>query len=173
MASGSAGRLFSLDEIVAELDSMAIPGPVIDDEDWSDDDFDELGGECEVGEANGLPAYSFTPGCNYSCDNATPLDSFRMLLTDDILDNIVTQTNLYAAQYISTHNLPPRSRVHGWSREPFTREELQKFIVLVIIMGLVNLPTIEDHLVTTWPYSSEACSKVCIIIIIIIIISNT
>ena len=197
MASGSAGRLFSLDEVVAELDSMAIPGPVIDDEDWSDDDFDgyvgepdgqvvegregesddeqqqgeaenserlELGGECEVGEANGLPAYSFTPGCNYSCDNATPLDFFRMLLTDDILDNIVTQTNLYAAQYISTHNLPPRSRVHGWSREPFTREELQKFIALIIIMGLVNLPTIEDHWVTTWPYSSEACSKVCIII---------
>ncbi|CAI8029910.1 PiggyBac transposable element-derived protein 4, partial [Geodia barretti] len=27
-------------------------------------------------------------------------------------------------------------------------------------MGLVNLPTIEDHWVTTWPYSSEACSKV-------------
>jgi hypothetical protein len=45
MASGSAGRLFSLDEIVAELDSMAIPGPVIDDEDWSDDDFDGYVGE--------------------------------------------------------------------------------------------------------------------------------
>ena len=45
MASGSAGRLFSLDEVVAELDSMAIPGPVIDDEVWSDDDFDGYVGE--------------------------------------------------------------------------------------------------------------------------------
>ena len=83
-----------------------------------------------------------------------------MLLTDDILDSIVTQTNLYADQYMSTHNLPPRSRVHGWSRETFTREELKKFIAHVIIMGLVNLPTLEDHLVTTWPYSSQTCSKV-------------
>ena len=37
MASGSSTRLFSLDEVVAELD---IPGPVIDDEDWSDDEFE-------------------------------------------------------------------------------------------------------------------------------------
>ena len=83
-----------------------------------------------------------------------------MLLTDDVLDNIVTQTNLYASQYTLTHNLLPRSRVHGWSREPFTQEELQKFIALIIVMGLVNLLTLEDHCVTTWPYSSEACSKV-------------
>ena len=123
----------------------------------------EIGGECEVGETSDLPPYSLTPGCNYPCDNATPLEFFRMLLTDDILDNIVTQTNLYASQYISTHNLPPRSRVHGWSREPFTTEELQKFISLVIIMGLVNLPSLEDHWVTTWPYCSQTCSKVCII----------
>ena len=78
MASGSSGRLFGLDEVVAEIDNMTIPGPVVDDEDWSDDEFDgyvgepddeqkeeeetenneqigddgnglEIGGECEVG----------------------------------------------------------------------------------------------------------------------------
>ncbi|CAI8022082.1 hypothetical protein GBAR_LOCUS12995, partial [Geodia barretti] len=27
-------------------------------------------------------------------------------------------------------------------------------------MGLVNLPTVEGHWSTTWPYSSLACSKV-------------
>ena len=142
MALGYSGRLFSLDEVVAELD---IPGPVVDDEDWSEDEFEgyvgepdgqqeegkeggsddgqkesegesgdrlEIGGECEVGEASNLPPYSHTPGCNYPCDNATPLDFFSVLLTDDILDSILTQTNLYADQYISTHNLTPRSRVH-------------------------------------------------------------
>ena len=169
---------------MAELD---IPGPMVD-EDCSDDEFQgyigeleyqqegeetrehesecdedrlELGGECEVGEANELPPYSNTPGCNYPCGTATPLDVFRMLVTNDVLDSIVTHTNLYASQYIASHNLPPRLRVHNWSREPFTREELQKFIALVIIMGLVNLPTLEDYWVTTWPYSCQTCSKVC------------
>ena len=145
---------------------MDIPDPAADDDDWSDDEFsgyvdtnqqrgetesgvniDELGigGECEVGEAaaeSDIPEYS---GCNY------PLELFKMLLTDDILNKIVKQTNLYARQYITSHDLSPRPRVHGWSREPFTREELLKFISLIIVMGLVNLPTLEDHWMTTWP----------------------
>ena len=65
-------------------------------------------------------------------------------------------------QYITSHDLSPRSRVHGWSREPFTREELLKFISLIIVMGLVNLPTLEDHWMTTWPYSSQTCTKAII-----------
>ena len=123
-----------------------------------------IGGECEVGEAaaeSDIPEYSLSVGCNYSCNDATPLELFKMLLTDDILDKIVEQTNLYARQYITSHDLSPRSRVHGWSREPFTREELLKFISLIIVMGLVNLPTLEDHWMTTWPYSSQTCTKVC------------
>ena len=186
MASSSTGRLYSLDEVVADMDGMMdIPGPAADDDQWSDDEFsgyvdtnqqrgetesgvniDELGigGECEVGEAaaeSDIPEYSLSVGCNYSCNDATPLELFKMLLTDDILDKIVEQTNLYARQYITSHDLSPRSRVHGWSREPFTREELLKFISLIIVMGLVNLPTLEDHWMTTWPYSSQTCTKVC------------
>ena len=183
MASSSTGRLYSLDEVVADMDGMMdIPGPAADDDEWSDDGYvdtnqqrgetesgvniDELGigGECEVGEAaaeSDIPEYSLSVGCNYSCNDATPLELFKMLLTDDILDKIVEQTNLYARQYITSHDLSPRSRVHGWSREPFTREELLKFISLIIVMGLVNLPTLEDHWMTTWPYSSQTCTKVC------------
>ena len=180
MASSSTGRLYSLDEVVADMDGMMdIPGPAADDDEWSDDEFsgyvdtnqqcgetesgvniDDLGigGECEVGEAaaeSDIPEYSLSVGCNYSCNDATPLELFKMLLTDDILDKI------YARQYITSHDLSPRSRVHGLSREPFTREELLKFISLIIVMGLVNLPTLEDHWMTTWPYSSQTCTKVC------------
>ena len=183
MASSSTGRLYSLDEVVADIDGMMdIPGPAADDDEWSDDEFSGyvdtnqqrgetesgvninelgIGGECEVGEAaaeSDIPEYSLSVGCNYSCNDATPLELFKMLLTDDILDKIVEQTNLYARPYITSS---PRSRVHGWSREPFTREELLKFISLIIVMGLVNLPTLEDHWMTTWSYSSQTCTKVC------------
>ena len=108
MASDSTARLFSLDEVVAEMDCMTLPGPLVDDEDWSDDEFEgyvdesedeqreegegdkqqegqeesggglEIGGVCEVREASDLPPYSLTPGCNHPCDNATPLEFFRM-----------------------------------------------------------------------------------------------
>jgi hypothetical protein len=120
----------------------------------------DIGGECEVGEphpTSEIPEYTFLPGCNPPRPDATPLE---MLLTDSILDKIVEQTNLYASQYISSHDLPPRSRVHSWTKEPFTRDELHKFLSLIIVMDLVNLPTVEDHWSTTWPYSSLACSKV-------------
>ena len=183
MASGSTARLYSLDEVIADMDGMmAIPGPGLEDEDWSDDEFEgyvddeqqqgegenvvtteelEIGGECEVSDEHSeIPEYSHSAGCNHPCQNATPLDFFKMLLTDDILDMIVTQTNLYASEFISTHSLTPQSRVHGSSREPFTPDEMRKFLALIIVMGLVNLPTLEDHWVTTWPYSSQACSKV-------------
>ena len=65
--------------------------------------------------------------CNPPRPDATPLE---MLLTDSILDKIVEQTNLYASQYISNHDLPPRSRVHSWTKEPFTRDE---FLSLIIV----------------------------------------
>ena len=41
MASGSTARLYSLDEVIADMDGMmAIPGPGLEDEDWSDDEFE-------------------------------------------------------------------------------------------------------------------------------------
>ena len=83
-----------------------------------------------------------------------------MLVTDDILDHVVVQTRLYASQFISAHTIAPRSRVQQWSGQEFDRDELKKFIALITIMGLVNLPKVEDHWVTSWPYSAQTCSKV-------------
>ena len=85
-----------------------------------------------------------------------------MMVTDEMLDEVVAQTQLYATQYINAHTITTRSRVQQWSRQDFDRDELKRFLALIIIMGLVNLPQLEDHWVTSWPYSSQACSKVCL-----------
>ena len=38
--SSSTGRLYSLDEVVADMDGMMdIPGPAADDDEWSDDGY--------------------------------------------------------------------------------------------------------------------------------------
>ena len=170
-----ASRLYSVDDVVASMqDRMEIPGPVNDGDDGSDDEFDgvvnsddeeasdhgedAVVGEMELGDENEndvgttdrrseIPAYTRSSGCTQPAGDGSPLHFFQMLVTDDMLDNIVEQTNLYASQYTdtNTNTITPRSRAQKWSRQEFNRDELKKFLTLVIIMGLVNLPTMEDH----------------------------
>ena len=73
---------------------------------------------------------------------------------------IVEQTNIYAQQFIDTANLPPHSRMNGWSKEAHTRDELKMFLAMIITMGLVNYPHVEDYWATYWPYSTSTFSKV-------------
>ena len=46
--------------------------------------------------------------------NPAPLDFFKLYITDEIVDHLVTQTNHYATQFIEREhaNLRPRSTVH-------------------------------------------------------------
>ena len=96
-----------------------------------------------------IPEYTCTPGYTQATGNDSPLHFLKMLVTDTMLDTIVRETNRYATQYISTHTLPPCSRVQQWSRQEFDGDKLKKVLTLALGMGLVNLPTIEDHWVTT------------------------
>ena len=92
---------------------MEIPGPALDHEEWSDNEFEgyvddsseqqqrdsqmwmlKTLTDCEVGEADfssEIPAYTLSPGCNPPRQNATPLELFKMLLSDSILDKIVDE----------------------------------------------------------------------------------
>ena len=63
------------------------------------------------------------------------LDFFKLLITDEMLDLITEQTNIYAQQFIDTANLPPHSRVHGWGKEAHTRDKLKKFLAMIITIG--------------------------------------
>ena len=48
--------------------------------------------------------------------NPTAHDFFKLYITDQIIDHIVIQTNLYAHQFIEQHqnNFRPHSLVHQW-----------------------------------------------------------
>lgn len=57
---------------------------------------------------------------------------------------MVEQTNLYAAQYKRNHqNLPPNVRVNHWKET--NRNEMKKFLALVLLMGIVRKPEILDY----------------------------
>ena len=128
-----------------------------------------VGEECSMGEqtvteCDGstmvVPDYILEKGCTHDMSDKSPIDFFGLLVTDNMLTSIVEQTNLYAQQFMADHNLGPRSRVQQWDCSPHTLSELKKFLALLIGMGLISLPKIEDHWVTTWPFATSAFSGV-------------
>ena len=70
---------------------------------------------------------------------------------------------MYADQYLKEkgeNELPPKSRLRIWRRKPHTITEFMQFFSVLIIMGIINFPRIEDHWTTSWPYSNDTCSRI-------------
>ena len=107
-----------------------------------------------------VPDYTLQAECSVPVEVESPLDFFSLLLTEEMLQNIVTQTNLSAQQFVETHELPPHSRVRQWSKSVHDIDELRQFLAIVLIMGLVQYPQIEHHWSTQWPYSNTHFSSV-------------
>lgn len=74
---------------------------------------------------------------------ASPLEYFEMFLTNDILELIVDQTNLFATQYLLNNDISRGSRTHAWT--PVDKAEIYRFLALIGWMGLVKLPAIRDY----------------------------
>ena len=70
----------------------------------------------------------------------TALDFFKLYITDEIIDHLVTHTNMYAAQYIQRvgANLRPNSTVHEWV--PTNRAEMLTLLGVLLLMGVVHKP---------------------------------
>ena len=74
---------------------------------------------------------------NVDCDD--PFSLFKLFFTDYISKIIVEQTNNYAEQYI---NFLPNNRRHQQAWQPVTTDEINTFISILLIMGVVQLPEI-------------------------------
>lgn len=159
---------FSLSTALSMLD---VPLPEDDDmsndefDGYLDDDSDAQGCENEDGRAcpdssgnsdvsQPIPDFQQPIGCANNMTNATPLQFFQTMVTNEMLDKVVEQTTLYAQQYVERNELPRHSRVHGWSCTTFDTPELKKFLATTITIGLVNYPEIEDYWSTSWPFST-------------------
>ena len=73
------------------------------------------------------------------------MDYFCKIIDDDIMNCFVIETNRYARQWIANPDLlaKPCCRVRNW--KPVTKEEMYKFLALILLMGIhvVKKPNIE------------------------------
>ena len=76
-------------------------------------------------------------------DELKPLDVYSNMVTDDIYDLIVQQTNLNAQQVISSQRISRKSRLSRWKDTDKT--EMKKFLAIVLYMGVIKHPSIETY----------------------------
>ena len=75
--------------------------------------------------------------------DAAPIDVYNALVTDDIVQLMVTETNRYAEQFLQAKHLKPKSRMHRWHATDAT--EMKKFLGILYTMGIVKKPFIENY----------------------------
>ena len=81
------------------------------------------------------------PTSTGSQGSVTPLDVFALSLTEDIVSDIVTETNRFASQVFDRRQATRSSRLRQWT--PTNSEEIKKILGIVIVMGLVRKPILE------------------------------
>lgn len=88
----------------------------------------------------------------------SPTDCFLMLVSDDILQLMTTETNKNVAQQLNDQMISRQSRLVQWSDT--TVEEMKKFLGLLIWMGLDRKPSIRDYWSKKVIYANNVASRV-------------
>jgi hypothetical protein len=72
-------------------------------------------------------------------------DIFKLFFTQDLVEMIVRETNIYAEQCIVSRDrtIPLRSRMRDW--KPVTVDEIYVVLALFILMGIVQKPTLRSY----------------------------
>lgn len=85
--------------------------------------------------------------------DGTPLDFFKLIVDDKIVEKIVEETNNYAQQKINSTPLSKFSQLSKWT--PTSIEEIHNWLGLVMGMGLVQMREIEMYWSNTILFSTE------------------
>ena len=102
------------------------------------------GAEWKTAEGTFSNPHTFTAdsGVKVDTSNFKHSDFIKLFLTSDLINLLVEQTNLYAEQYIASHDSKAKSRVHKWKNtDP---DEMVRFIAMLWLMGFIRKPTLES-----------------------------
>ncbi|GBM28228.1 PiggyBac transposable element-derived protein 4 [Araneus ventricosus] len=120
-----------------------------DEEMESSDDLTQVRNFCELDITNPPsppPRFPFTANpavhLNIDLSNGT-LQFLDIFFDDNLLEIIVSETNKYADRTIRNSNLRRKSRAKKW--EPTTKNEIQVFLALNILQGIVKKPDVEQY----------------------------
>ena len=111
------------DGYVDETEMMQVMDANEGNDDNEEVEIEETNGEMMTENSDGSDSFSREasqnqdfvegPACSLDMSNKTPIDYFEHLMTDSILDHIVSQTNLYADQHFEANpDIPRQSRLH-------------------------------------------------------------
>ena len=101
------------------------------------------------GNSRVIPTFSQKVGVVPDMSEKEPVDYYQLFISDSILDNVLEETNRYGQQYVESHQdhltNHPRARPHDFIKRCFDKSELLWFLVLIITMGIVDLPSVQDY----------------------------
>lgn len=72
-----------------------------------------------------------------------PMDYFKLFCTDEIIQLMVIETNRNAQQFLNTQQITRGSRFSFW--QPINQNDMEKFMGLLMWMGLVKMTSIADY----------------------------
>ncbi|XP_014614920.1 PREDICTED: piggyBac transposable element-derived protein 4-like [Polistes canadensis] len=72
-----------------------------------------------------------------------PIDYFTLYFTEELADSIIKETNNYANEEIRKKQLSRKSTWHKWY--DITKEEFFAFIAVILNMGLIQFPNIQEY----------------------------
>lgn len=120
--------------------------------------------ESEEDDSPIIPPFHQNTGVTRDMNDLQPVDFFFELFPQDLLTYIVQESNRYGQQYLMNHAAyleeHPRARANQFKRKPIVEDEIKKFIALVIGMGIVNMPDMQQYWSTSWPFTSTNFSSI-------------
>lgn len=90
-----------------------------------------------------FPEYEGDSKTNIPSTAKTPTDYYELFVTEEIINKMVLETNNYAQKYVSENQIKIKSRVKAW--KPTDSEEMKRFLGVLMVMGLVKVPHINDY----------------------------
>lgn len=104
---------------------------------------------------------SFQANFFANCSGKSPVHYYLQYLDDEIIDNIVLETNKYAhqriVQGILDENIFPHSVLASWYDTD--RHEIMTAVAIIIWMGLDDKPRIRDYWSQNLLYKNDFCKK--------------
>lgn len=90
-----------------------------------------------------VPNFTGNSGIQFDVTGFREVEFFNFYFTEDIITLMVTQTNLYAEQFITQNPTSIYAQPHRWT--PVYAREMRTFWGLVLLMGLVKKPSIRSY----------------------------